>query len=354
MKLLAGSIEVESNTYLHAGYLSAYPRSFGEGGFLRFWHHETTTVINIPEAVALREPADESQPAATISAARVNQALTPATMVSELFALTVAFLFFAWLIGVYYQRVRKTAHPAWRPWVLAGVSVFVFAFFPYWALPAMRVQRLNALPPPWEDVPVQPYQNPELATQAIMQALIVNALAGSPQGIASLAAIQEEVAFPVPAEDYTPGMEYARRTYGRDGWGRDFAFELLGEGKYRVSSAGHDGALGTPDDIVVDAGVNERGWEYALSGIFARWHDQELVCFIHQVDDPLFRKARSAESGELTSTSVFDMFTLKSATRDPKDAPNVLQQLREQMSREAQAGRAVPLYFVQFIRAERE
>ncbi len=354
MKLLAGSIEVESNQFLHAGYLSAYPRHFGVVGCERFWNHESTTVINIPEAVALREPADKSQPTATISAARVNQAFTPATMVSELFALTVAFLFFAWLIGIYYQRVRKTAHPAWRPWVFAGVSVFVFAFFPYWALPTIRIQRLNALPPPWKDVPVQSYQNPELATQAIMQALIVNALAGSPHGIASLAAIQEEVAFPVPAEEYTPGMEYARLTYGRDGWGREFAFELLGEGKYRVSSAGPDGAINTPDDMVVDAGVNERGWEYALSGIFARWHDQDLACFVHQVNDPLFRKARGAESGELTSTSVFDMFTLDDAFPNPEKAPEVFHQLREQFSRDAQARRTVPLYFVQFVRPDRE
>ena len=68
-------------------------------------------------------------------------------------------------------------------------------------------------------------------------------------------------------------------------------------------------------------------------------------------NDPLFRKARGAESGELTSTSVFDMFTLDDDVSPTGDAgPEELHQLREQFRLDAQAGRTVPLYFVQFVR----
>ena len=53
-----------------------------------------------------------------------------------------------------------------------------------------------------------------------------------------LAAIQGEVAFPIPADAYTSGMAYAVKTYGRDGWGREFAFKPLGSRQYRIAGAG--------------------------------------------------------------------------------------------------------------------
>ena len=180
----------------------------------------------------------------------------------------------------------------------------------YWAIPAYEVHRLSNLPPPWQGVPVEEYKSPEAATHAILDGLVVNGLAGSPVGISTLAAIQEQVAFPIPAKEYTPGMVYAQKTYGRDGWGREFAFESLSGGKYRITSAGPDGVFGTKDDIVVVTGSREHNWEDCVSGVYVRPMAEMQFCFVHRVRDPLFRAKHGDEAFGLTENNLFDSFSL--------------------------------------------
>ena len=93
-----------------------------------------------------------------------------------------------------------------------------------------REHRLNSRPPPWLNVPVRQYASPEAATEAILHGLIVNGLNGCSFNVENLAAIQDEVEFPLPRLEWTEGMKYATTSYGRDGWGREFAFERLRAG----------------------------------------------------------------------------------------------------------------------------
>ena len=42
---------------------------------------------------------------------------------------------------------------------------------------------------------------------------------------------------------------YLKKEVPKDPWGNDYIYEYLGNGQYRITSAGPDGQVGTPDDI---------------------------------------------------------------------------------------------------------
>ena len=77
----------------------------------------------------------------------------------------------------------------------------------------------------------------------ILHGLIVNGLNGCSFRVERLPAIQYEVGFPAEQDDWTDGMRYAAKAYGRDGWGREFAFEPMPDGAYRICSAGVGGVV---------------------------------------------------------------------------------------------------------------
>ncbi|MHB1036517.1 MAG: type II secretion system protein GspG [Pirellulales bacterium] len=348
MELFAGSLDVEAGTFLHAGYVSAYPRTFEEQGGYGF--HDQTKVIDVKKALELKDA--ESRTVSTTAAAVSSQghSFPPGSMIAEGFSLAIAFFFFAWIISVYYRRERKIARPGWRPWVLAVVPLLLLGVVSSCAIPSLRSYRVNRLPPPWQGVAVEPYADPAAATDAILQGLIVNAVAGAPQGSRSLAALQEEVAFPVATEEYTPGMAYARRTYGRDGWGKEFTFEAHDDGTCRIASAGPDGVHGTKDDMVA---LTRRkvNWEARLGGVFIRpatGKTEQYVCLVHRVDDFFFRMAHGEEARKLTGNDLFDAFALEDLARGGSGPPPVLAQLKEQRERQPRDGEPEPLYFVQF------
>jgi hypothetical protein len=349
MELFAGSLDVEAGTFLHAGYISAHPRTFESTGFDRF--HKPTKVIDVKKALKLKE-SDSQSVATAAEPSPQGHLLPPGSMVAVGFSLAVVFLFFVGLISLYYHRMRKMARPGWRPWVLAVVPLLLFTLATPFAMVQYRIYRVNSLSPPWQGVAVKPYADPEAATHAILQGLIVNAIAGTSHLARNMAAIQNEVAFPVPDEEYTPGMTYARRTYGRDGWGREFTFELRPDWACQVASAGPDGVHGTKDDIVA---LTRRGgvdWEDRLSGVFVRPVTGKLenhLCFIHRVENPLFLTAHGEEASKLTGNEIFDMIPLDDVFRPLGEGPSPnLTALKAQLRRQPRASDPEPLYFVQF------
>ena len=77
MQLIAGSLNVEVDEFLHAGYLSAYPRSIDEMGQYQIGR-SSAEVVNVAEALALR-PLRQVEPTATAAAVG-----TSATVLSAL------------------------------------------------------------------------------------------------------------------------------------------------------------------------------------------------------------------------------------------------------------------------------
>ena len=364
MELVAGSLNIEVDEYLHAGYLSAYPRTFKDMAVHNL-EHAKTNVIDVKADLQLKSTdgqPDQSTHQTTAEVPVGPSPLAPASMASDGFLLATLFFFFAYLISLYYRRIRKVEKPGWRPWLLAVMPVLVVAVVAYCAFPVYEEHRLNSLPPPWMGVPVKDYENPEAATHAILHALVANALPGSEVNVKELAAIQHQVAFPVPTDQYTPGMSYAQKTYGRDGWGREFRFDLLPNGRYRIASAGADGSHGTPDDIVlVTPKKDADNWEQLVNGVYVRrmpGAEDGYACLIHHVAHTNFRWKDSLMARQLTGSGSFDMFTSdelfnahgrSSATTEEHP---VLAQLKEYQESHPLEERSNFLFFVQIASTE--
>jgi len=364
MELVAGSLNVEVDEYLHAGYLSAYPRTFKDMAVHNLEYAETN-VIDVKADLQLKSTDGQPGEPTHQTTAEVPggpSPLAPASMGSETFLLATLFFFFAYLISRYYRRIRKVKKPGWRPWLLAMMPLLVIVVVAYYAFPVYEERRLNSLPPPWTGVPVKDYENSEAATKAILHALVANALPGSEVNVKDLAAIQHEVAFPVPRDEYTPGMSYAEKTYGRDGWGREFRFDPIANGRYRIASAGADGAHGTPDDIVlVTAKKDADNWEQLVNGVYVRrmpGAEDAYVCLIHQVAHAKFRWENSLMARQLTESGSFDMFTSDELfnaygrSSEPKEQHPVLAQLKEYQEAQPLEERSNPLFFVQIATTE--
>lgn len=348
MEILAGSLNVEAGSFLHAGYLSAAPRTYERHGSYVLAKSKFK-LIDVKKSVELKKSVEQAPPAT--AAEMVSRPLQPAMMVSDVFTLSIAFFFFAYLISFYYRRVRKLATPGWRPWLFASVPILVFACIQYWAVPAYESFSLNRLPPPWNGVPIQEYQDPQAATDAILHALIANALVGVRWDVENLAAIQNEVAFPVIAAEYTNGMKYAQKTYGRDGWGRKFSFQQLEKHQYRVASAGPDGQFDTKDDMVLVVSAPTSSWEQSLGGVYYRVAEGHEVVLIHEVGHALFRSAHGDDARKLTDTDLFDVFRLDELSRrwrgSEKSESSILAALKSQHKPEAVERKDDELLFVQ-------
>ncbi len=300
MKLLAGSVEAQTDTFLHAGYLSAYPRSAESLG-LGLWAMRAeqsgelqVSLVDVPAALALKLSEGEmpvetiTQPTGTGIPARPVYGLY---VNGDYLLVGLVFVFFAALATQYLKRLGRLWQSA-LVWLVVPVLMLAVAglghaaFSMYWN---WRVQRLNQLDAPWTDVAVRQYADPEEATKVLLHGLIVSGLNGCPFEVQQLAAIQDEIAFPMPPGEWSSGMAYAAQTYGRDGWGREFSFEPLERGSYRIASAGADGAFGTRDDIVVTTAQQESNdWEQLVSNLYLRQVDDDKhVILLHRVAQPL-------------------------------------------------------------------
>jgi hypothetical protein len=356
MKILAGSLNVEVGSFLHAGYTSAslWPaaqtyKQFGPTALASY----KVKLIDVKKGVELKET---QQPAVGTPADTAGlRAVLPATIVSDAFGLAIAFFFFAYVVSLYCRRVRKIANPRGIPWLLAAVPVTVFVAVHYWALPAYQVHALNCLTPPWEGVPIQQYKDPRAATEVIQNALIGNALLGVPRGVRTLAALQREVAFPATAAEHTRGMTYAEKTYGRDGWGREFRFEPLGDGRYRVTSAGPDGLFGTPDDIALVVRLEGGSWAMSVDGVYCRSAEGRECVLVHRAGGDFqdrFRAAHPDDAQRVTGTELFDLFSLQEllggGRRMQDHEPPILAELKSWRTRAATNEGDSELLFARF------
>jgi hypothetical protein len=359
MQILAGSLNVEVGSFLHAGYISACPRTFQEEGS-RIFATSKAKLIDIKKAVELKGPKDHTAHVTAVGV--VSPTLPSATMASGVCELAIATLFFAFLIGLYYRRMRKIAKPSWKPLLFAGAPIVVLVVVIYYLAqpiyeayrtsPTLATHSVNDLPRPWEGVPIQEYRDPQAATEAIQRALIATGLLGAWTDVRNLAAIQDDVAFPVTAAEYTPGMKYSQKTYGRDGWGREFSFEKLADCRNRITSAGPDGKFGTSDDVVLVTPAKDSDWERNVGGMYVRTVAGREIVLIHQIGDTTFLRAHAEAAKKLTGTDQFDMFHLDELARGYRDPargePPIVAALKNRHKFDSAQETSDELLFVQF------
>ena len=248
MRLFNASIVDVADTFLHAGYVSAYPRALEAvaypPGSEYFDSAEKVIELNMHEALELGKSAVDAG-VSDASAAVMSSGGNTSLLIGALSVLGVLGLLYLW------KRQGGIGAAAFRPaWAASTFAMVLLLLNPH-----CKDDKTLPTDPPWEGETVQSYAHPEEATYAILYGIIKPATAGIGQGVDVLANIQNETALPV--KSLTEGEQYALKMYGLDGWGNPFALNWTEESYYEesnyrvyeVTSAGPDGTMNTDDDI---------------------------------------------------------------------------------------------------------
>lgn len=303
MQLLAASQVSATDTFLHPGYISAYPRPL-EG----YAYPTTTPELQLEVAGALQLkgetlaasfPREPSDVAAGAQASRSSATGVFVAVLGLLLAISASYLL----------RDRLRPHLTRRR--LVGASGLAFA--------GAAVALLSCggkLPdtPPWTGVAKQEYVQPDAATRVILHGIVADAIINLGQPIESLANIKNEVGLPV--KQLTAGEAYALKTYGIDGWGREMRLTRQGD-KYTVTSAGPDGSFATADDIKLTVRpCSEESWDSARWAFFVTELEARPVVFFHRWTGEMFKYKNRDAARAATGGDLFDFLRASEVTAD--------------------------------------
>ncbi len=295
MKIFAGSVTQFAETFLHPGYISAYPRAIDS-----YVYSPSGESIEVGEALRLTGEGLASASGVT-EGATLAMASTSATgswllMVAGVLAFIGA-MATAYLLRDRLHHLKRFAGRALVPVGASATAVLIFATCGSGDLPTVV---------PWEGAELREYENPELATRVILHGIIADGIVNVGRPITTLANIQNEVALPIT--DPTEGMEYALSTYGIDGWGQEF--RLGTDGGYIVTSAGEDGDFDTNDDIAITVTqASDDSFDYGREAFFVRRSGDQYSVIFHRWTGELFEYNHHDLALELTGTGQFDVFT---------------------------------------------
>ena len=299
MKILASSIQQAADTFLHAGYISAYPRTL-----YNYAYGNTAPKLELDVAESLRLQGETLAAATTgdptvAAAAVATSGGWPGSMLLGVAALAGTVALLVWMRS----RLRGTA---FRGLASYGATAAV-------ALAAVGVFHCGGLDPlptetPWKGVPLQKYADPSAATKVLLHGIIADGIENVGQPIEMLENIQNEVGLPVGK--LTKGQAYALKTYGIDGWGKAFRLTDAG-GKYTVTSAGADGTFDTSDDLSVSVTQSDdQSWDSNRSVFFVRkGSGGAVVVLFHRWSGEHFLYKNQASAKALTSGDLFDLWT---------------------------------------------
>ena len=313
MKLIAASIIDKVDTFLHAGYISAYPRPLyaeaypvGDGGDIPV--AEIVHQLNLTEALRL----ESESLAAAVPGGGTDTALASLGNLGSSEMMIIGALAMTGVLALVYLLKDRFE---WRTLGFAQAACALFAMLVL--LPHCDEEGVKPLPtdPPWEGVTLQNYANPQDATVAILHGIIVPAVANVGQGVEILPNVQNEVGLPTTA--LTEGMEYALLTYGIDGWGNEFRLARSpfkdDDGhefwNYTVTSAGPDGVFDNDDDIEAnfDQAYN-LGWGWHRNAFYLVKSGNEVQVAFHRWNNKMFEYMNEDQAVELTGDSLLDLF----------------------------------------------
>ena len=304
MRILASALMDSVDQFLHAGYISAYPRTLWpdmllEGG---------SPTLQLDMVQALQLQGDSA--AAAVGGTGSHLAAAASAGTPEIWA--AAGVAAAGAAGLFLLQHRLGMKPrtALAVGALAGL---------------MAVGHVScgdpgadekALPAPWEGVELQTFADPQAATQAIMYGIIADGLANIDFDAEELADIQLEVGLPTTSP--SDGMAHALGTYGYDGWRNALKLERR-EGSdvdgdyvpvYTVTSAGADGSFDTGDDVVMEVrGSLDGTWDQNRWASFLRTDDSgALAMLFHRWRGDHFEYLHQSEAEALTGCDLFDVF----------------------------------------------
>ena len=288
MKILAGSLQTAADTFLHAGYISAYPRPY----YPHNYGYQTPKLeLDMMEALRLKGEvlASGALPDGVVATAQAVAGgfSGPQLLVAGLGLVGLGLAF----------KLRRDWRRALLP-MLASVALLLIS-------PSCG-ETEEPLPtvPPWQGKQVQAYENPELATKALLHGVVADALSSMGREVTSLANIQNEVGLPLASPG--AGMKYALIHYGQDGWGKEMRLTRNGA-RYQVTSAGKDGKFDTSDDLKAQvSGCSDSNWDQYRYGHFIRDDGGEAVLLIHRWTGEHFKYNDQNRATRLTGSVLFD------------------------------------------------
>ena len=307
MKLIGASITENIDTFLHAGYISAYPRPIEPSAY-PVGSEETVAEkiieLDIQSALQLGHAAGDGG-VADASSGIVHHSAGTGNLLIGLLTLT-GFL-------VLYYLARKPSSAAILRPVLGAWAVCAML------LAVSHCKENDTLPtdPPWEGEAVREYLHPETATLAILHGIIRPAIVNIGQRVDVLANIQNEVG--LPAKSLTEGEQYALRTYGLDGWGNPFSLSLIEKKDadehtywgYTVTSPGPDGTMDTDDDIsaAFKQNINDT-WGWGADPVYYLVENGDGAALLyHRWNNKMFEYAERDAAEMLTGSELFDLIS---------------------------------------------
>jgi hypothetical protein len=303
MRILASALVDSVDQFLHAGYISAYPRTLWPDMVL--YGEAPTLQVDMVQALQLQ---GETAAAAVGGGGHIAAAAAAGSpgMLAAAGAAAVGALGLALL----QRQLGLSPRLAVATGALVGL---------------MTVGNVScgdpgadekALPAPWEGVELQAFADPEAATQAILYGLIADGLANIDFEADALEHIQLEVGLPTTSP--SEGMAHALATYGYDGWRNPFRLERSGSSDedgepvaiYTVTSAGADGSYDTEDDFSLRVyGSSDGDWDQNRWATFLRQDSAgELVMLFHRWRGEHFEYLHQPEAEALTGGELFDVF----------------------------------------------
>jgi len=376
MKIIASSVLETADSFLHAGYISAYARPLDSmrtpySSYSAYWTSSGDAgagqapgqpQLTLDVAEALRLEGETLTHEAAVAPSPTSAATIGAF--PNAFFTTGAVAFFVVALGLAYAakqlRWRRPlqALPSLVACVLIGAGALAYVLLgagtaaPYAELPPPTAS------PPWEGAQTRAYADPEQATLALLHGVIADALVSVPGPVESLVQLQEEVG--LPAQELTEGERYALQTYGLDGWGRPFRLTSHGmdnlaqwyesfrgyrgksyraeaapgihaEARYVVTSAGPDGVFDNADDLKVAVKApTEYNWDECRHAFFLRKEGEAYVVLFHRWSGELFAYVDKDRAALLSGSDLYDAFPL---TDDMRDRVNDLERVSESVRR---------------------
>ncbi len=303
MRILASALVDTVDQFLHAGYISAYPRTLYPDMML--YGDGPTLQLDMVQALQLQG----ETAAATIGGGGQLAAVAASTGSPTLVAAAGAAAVGAVGVALLQRQLKLRPRVALAVGAMAGLLT-VGNISCGEAEPGVDEK---ALPAPWEGVELEQFADPEAATQAILYGIVADGLANIDFEADALEHIQLEVG--LPTTDPSDGMTHALETYGYDGWRNALRMdkELLTTGdlaRYIVTSAGPDGDFDTEDDLSIRIEPSSDGsWDENRWATFLRQDDGgELVMLFHRWRGEHFEYLHQDEARALTGTDLFDLF----------------------------------------------
>ncbi len=306
MRILAASLLDAADRFLHAGYISAYPRHLHTA-----WAPDRPqAVVDVTEALALSEGAQGVVvPQAAQGAQQLAPALAPGFMEAfdALLALGAAWLVVAGVVmvmgrayGALLPRQRRTRWRARRARLTMTMLGGVLALLTLGGVSLARAGGQERAP-----VSFRPYAHPELATQVLLQGLLAEAWRNLADA-ESIGDLAPEVALPLASPH--AGQAQALNAFHLDGWGRPIRMLHGEEGERTLVSSGPDGLPDTQDDLSASIRPRSDGyWDHSARTYYARLIDGEPAVFFLRWPGRLFKYRHREEARHQTGGGPFDV-----------------------------------------------